>query len=177
MPYSPIPELNALWSLQQQEGFEEYAEGFALTEYADPSGLAAGWSKDPAFLSRLIPFAQANGSGSFYALWKVDDRPDLATLPVVVFGDEGGQHVVARNLRELFQLLAGNVEISVDWKEAYFYQDEDDAPDVNDDYVEWLASKFDLTPPADPAQIVAAAQAESGEPFATWSAPFLPDPS
>ena len=85
----------------------------------------------------------------------------------MVFGDEGGQHVVARNLRELYQLLACNVEISVDRQEAYFYHDEDDAPDVNDEYVEWLASKFALTPPADPALIVAAAQAEFGEPFAT----------
>jgi len=27
------------------------------------------WSSDDRFLSRLMPFAQATGGGSFYALW------------------------------------------------------------------------------------------------------------
>src|SRR4051794_33348434 len=98
-PYSPVPELNLLMALQNRLGFENYADGFGLTDFGDTSGVEAGWSKDPEFLSRLVPFAQANGTGSMYALWRVDDRSDLATLPVVVFGDEGGQHVVARNLR------------------------------------------------------------------------------
>src|SRR5689334_19351679 len=89
--YSPVPELNLLKGFQDRVGFEDYAEGFGLTDYNDTSGLRAGWSKDPGFLARLVPFAQANGTGSFYALWRLDDRADLAGLPIVVFGDEGGQ--------------------------------------------------------------------------------------
>src|SRR2546430_16116125 len=101
--HSPVPELNLLEELQDQLGPEHCSAGFELTAYGDTSGLEAGWSKAPEFLGRLVPFGQATHSGSFYALWRVDDRADLATLPVVVFGDEGGQHVVARNLRELLR--------------------------------------------------------------------------
>ncbi|MET7465682.1 hypothetical protein [Nonomuraea sp. NPDC005501] len=49
----------------------------------------------------MISFAQANSSGSMYAIWRKDDRADLATPPVVALGDEGGIHLVARDVREL----------------------------------------------------------------------------
>jgi hypothetical protein len=174
--YSPVPELNLLKAFQDEAGFEAYAEGFGLTDYNDTSGLAAGWSKEPKFLDRLVPFAQANGTGSMYVLWRLDDREDLATLPVVVFGDEGGQHVVARNLRELFQLLGYDSEIYVDWDDAFYSRDdEDEYRPAHDDYVAWLDSTLGLTPADEPSAIVAAAQAEFGERFATWTRTFLPD--
>lgn len=173
--YSPVPELNLLKGFQDRVGFEDYADGFGLTGYNDTLGLRAGWSKDPEFLARLVPFAQANGTGSFYALWRHDDRADLATLPVVVFGDEGGQHVVARNLRELLQLLAYDCEISVDWDEAYYYRDEDQRHrGGHADYVAWLDEKFGLPPAHDPDIVVATARAELGERFAGWASGFLP---
>jgi hypothetical protein len=174
--YSPVEELNLLMALQKRLGFERYADGFGLTEYGNTSGLKSSWSANPEFLARLVPFAQANGSGSMYALWLLDDRPDLASLPVVVFGDEGGQHVVARNLRELFQLLGYDCEISVDFDSAYFYRGEDDwQRDGHDEYVAWLDQHFRLAPAEDPDAVIAAAQAELGERFATWTAPFLAD--
>ncbi|MDP9795316.1 hypothetical protein J2S43_003828 [Catenuloplanes nepalensis] len=71
--------------LQDEVGCEEYADGFGLDDWDDKSGLEADWSKDPEFLSALIPFARATGGGSFYALWRIDDRADLAALPVVAF--------------------------------------------------------------------------------------------
>lgn len=80
--YSPVAEFNLLKDLQDRTGYENFADRFGLTEYADLSGLVAGWSDDPAFTGRLIPFAQATCGGSFYALWKIDDRTDLATLAV-----------------------------------------------------------------------------------------------
>jgi len=174
-PYSPVPELNLLFAFQRSHGFEDYADGFGLTTYGDPAGLESGWSKDPGFLAGLISFAQANGSGSFYALWRVDDRADLATLPVVVFGDEGGQHVVARNLRELLQLVGYDCEISVDWDEAYYYRGEDfEHRRGHAEYVAWLDQHFGLAPAADPDSLVSAAQAEFGDRFAAWANPFLP---
>lgn len=174
--YSPVPELNRLKAFQDEAGFENYADGFGLTGYNDTSGLEAGWSKDPQFLGQLIPFAQANGSGSMYALWRFDDRDNLATLPVVVFGDEGGQHVVARNLWELFQLLGYDSEISVDWDDAYFYRDdEDEHRHRHDDYVAWLRETFGLHPADDPDRIVDAARAEFGARFASWTSTFLPE--
>ncbi|WP_067841277.1 hypothetical protein [Nocardia lijiangensis] len=173
--YSPVEELNLLKELQDGLGFESYADGFGLTDFGDISGLVAGWSKDPEFTDRLIPFAQANGSGSFYALWRLDDRDDLSSLPVVVFGDEGGQHVVARHVRELFQLLGFDSEIRVDWEEVYFYRDEDDAySDSHDEFVAWLDENFGLPVAEDPAAVLAAAQAELGQRFTDWVGPFLP---
>ncbi|WP_431956488.1 hypothetical protein [Nocardia lijiangensis] len=173
--YSPVGELNLLKELQDGLGFENYSDGFGLTDFGDLSGLVAGWSKDLEFTDRLIPFAQANGSGSFYALWRLDDRDDLSSLPVVVFGDEGGQHVVARHVRELFQLLGFDSEIRVEWEEVYFYRDEDEAhSDCHDEFVAWLDENFGLPVAEDPAAVLAAAQAELGQRFTDWAAPFLP---
>ncbi|MFX0580130.1 hypothetical protein [Nocardia nepalensis] len=172
--YSPVDELNLLMVLQDRLGFENYADGFGLTDFGDISGLVAGWSKDPEFTDRLIPFAQANGSGSFYALWRLDDRAELATLPVVVFGDEGGEHVVACHVRELFQLLGFDSEIRVDGAEAYFYRGEDEAySDCHDEFVAWLDDNFGLSAAQDPAAVLAAAQAELGQRFTDWTRPFL----
>ncbi|WP_055527975.1 hypothetical protein [Streptomyces graminilatus] len=173
--YSPVTELNLLKELEDRIGYENFADGFGLTEYGDISGLAAGWSEDPEFTGRLIPFAQATGGGSFYALWKIDDRADLATLPVVVFGDEGGQHVVARELRELFQLLGLDTEITVDWDSAYFYRDEDEPyNEGRDEYLAWLDEHFGLEPANDPDAVLAAAQEEFGRRFEDWAGPFIP---
>ena len=172
--YSPVEELNLLKEFQDRVGYENFARGFGLTEYGDVSGLVAGWSDDPACTGRLIPFAQATGGGSFYALWRVDDRDDHATLPVVVFGDEGGEHVVARHVRELFQLLGFDEEISVEHDNAYFYRDEDEPhADCHDEYVTWLDRHFGLPVAKDPDAVLAAAQAEFGGRFADWIRPFL----
>jgi hypothetical protein len=173
--YSPVPELNLLAAFQAEVGAENYSECFALTEFGDTSGIEAGWFKDPSLLAGLIPFAQANGSGSFYALWRIDDRADLATLPVVVFGNEGGQHVVARNLPELFRLVAYDSEIMVDWDTAYFYRREDDEhAQGHDRFVAWLEQNFGLAPADDPDAIIAVAQAELAEAFDIWTTPHLP---
>ena len=57
-----------------------------------------------------MPFAQATGGGSFYALWSDGQTKTTSDMPVVVFGDEGGAHVVAENVRGLLQLLTYGVE-------------------------------------------------------------------
>ncbi len=172
---SPIPELNRLEELQHELEGEFLAEGFEIIEYADASFLRP-WSEDPDFLDRLIPFAQANHSGSVYALWRLDDRADLASLPVVVFGDEGGQHVVARTLRELFQLLGHDREIMVDRDEAFFppFDDDDEPSGGHERYVAWLDERG-LSPTHDPDSVVSAAQAELGERFAKWVGRFVTD--
>lgn len=173
--YSPVAELNLLKEFQDETGHETYADGFGLTEFGDVSALVAGWSADPAFTGRLIPFAQATGGGSFYALWRADDRTDPSGLPVVVFGDEGGEHVVARTVRELFQLLGFDAEIMVDWKEAYYHRDADEPHSpCHERYTAWLDRHFGLRAAADPDAVIAAAQAEFGRRFTDWARPFLP---
>ncbi|MEU4692262.1 hypothetical protein [Actinoplanes sp. NPDC023714] len=169
--YSPVPELNLLHAFQERHGYESYSECFGLDDWNDTSGLEAGWSADPGFLAGLIPFARATGGGSFYALWRIDDRPDL---PVIVFGDEGGEHVVARNVRELFRLLTFDSEPMVDHDGVVFYRDPDDEhSEHHDAFVTWLADRFGLAPADDPATLVAAAQAEFGDAFATWKRQYL----
>jgi hypothetical protein len=172
MSYSPVPELNHLKTFQERAGGSYYADGFALTDYDDKSGLSSGWTDDAEFLAALIPFAEATGSGSFYALWRCDDRADL---PVVVFGDEGGQHVVARNVRELLVLLTFDAEPMVDWDEVTFYRSPDDEHShAHDAYVSWLDEQFGLAPTDDPDAIVKAARSEFGARFTTWADAHLP---
>lgn len=169
--YSPIPELNLLKAFQDEHGYESYAEGFGLDEWNDVSGLTAGWSKDPDFLARLTPFAQATGGGSFYALWAAGD----GTHPIVVFGDEGGEHVVARDVRELFRLLTFDSEPMIDHDRVIFYRDDDDhrPSAAHGEFLAWLETHFGLAATDDPKQIVGVAQAEYGERFATWKSAYL----
>lgn len=172
-PYSPIPELNRLRKLQKRLGFEGYAAGFGLTKFDRKKDLSLGWSSQPEFLDRLIPFAQANGTGSVFALWRVDGRQP-AELPVVVLGDEGGYHVVARSVHELLQLLAVDSDLYVDWDAAYVDVDgREDPSDGHEEYLAWLRKHFDLGPPEDPNAAIAAAQAEYGHAFTTWADGFL----
>src|SRR6218665_3794612 len=82
-------ELEKLINFQNNlSGFECYSQGFGVL-IDDKSGLAT-WSEDSAFLDRLLPFAQANGSGSFYTFWNDGTDKPLNQMPIIVFGDEGG---------------------------------------------------------------------------------------
>jgi hypothetical protein len=152
--YSPIPELNRLKEFEEPMDGEPFSDGFELFEYGNVSPLGP---EPPAELrDRLIPFAQANHSGSFYALWKCDDRADLATLPVIFCGDEGELFIAARNLCELFCLLAVD-----DANDA-------DAVPARDAYVSWLKHTFELAPAEDPGALYDATLLEYGRAFCDW---------
>ncbi|ARF54958.1 hypothetical protein [Streptomyces gilvosporeus] len=184
----PIAELELLRQFEQRDPGGWYAEGFELygpAEYGRTSGIDT-WSKDPQFLHAFLAFATANHSGSIYALWRLDghtdDGTDLATLPVVVFGDEGGVHVVARSLRELFQLLTCDARMWATDECAYFYADEIDEVDEDHEpsrrhpeYVDWLKREFGLDPVADPDGAIDAAQDELGERFDAWMRRYVDD--
>ncbi|MET9558185.1 hypothetical protein [Streptomyces sp. NPDC006645] len=172
--YSPIPELNLLKEFYDRrpalsDGFEMYGYGqpdFVLVHWLDMAGSSD--PELPGHLARLVPFAQASGSGSFYALWRCDDRADLATLPVIRFGDEGDLDVIASGLRDLFRLLA----VDDEW---YAVDDEERGEERSTDHAEylvWLRRTFGLTPPDDPQVIIDAATAEYGHRFADWLRQF-----
>ncbi|WP_258018022.1 hypothetical protein [Streptomyces noursei] len=129
--HSPVPELNLLEELQRRVPAFSLGLDY-LGSFGDTSGIDT-WSKDPEFLDRFRSFAVVNASGSRYALWRVDDRSDLATLPVVVFGDEGGIGLVARNLRELFQQLGRDRALYVGDYAAWFDDETDDDNGDSDD--------------------------------------------
>ncbi|MFC3449274.1 hypothetical protein [Amycolatopsis speibonae] len=168
--YSPIPVLNELKDLYDSTR-DFLADGFELYDYDDKKSFPQELD-DPEFLSRLIPIAQANGSGSTYAIWRSSDEPDLALLPVVVFGDEGGEQVVARDLRDLLRLLGFDAEITVGHDSAYYFRDEDDDHSGSHEmFVEWLRERG-LAPAEDPDAVIAAAQEIHGERFRAWITPF-----
>lgn len=171
--HAPPPELGALWEFQESAGFEGYSEGFGLM--ADDKSGVASWSGDAAFLDRLIPFAQADGTGSFYALWLATEGADLSQAPVVVFGSEGGSHVVAGNIRELLQLLTYDSEPMVDHDEVSFYKDPDDhePTEASADYREWLGSRLSLSVPPAPLDIVDAAQKRWQADYRAWFSRYV----
>ncbi|WP_343632833.1 hypothetical protein [Fluviicola sp.] len=174
---SDLPEaLEKLIQFQNEHsGFEEYAQGFGVL-IDDKSGIKS-WSEDEAFLERVHPFAQANGSGSIYALWDKDASGNLDGLPVVVFGDEGGVHVVASNILELMQMLLFDSEISVDFDEVYFYKDEDDYEESEGHatFKDWLKKEFNLDPVEDPDTLVQEAEEKYKENFDRWFEQYYAD--
>lgn len=168
--YSPVPELNLLREFSDRIGPVYYSDGFELREYGSDAGLHT-WSEHPDFLSRFIPFAQANGSGSDYALWRCDDRTDLATLPVVLVGDEGDLHVVARGLTELFQLLALDSE---PFSDGGFLDTEsvEEHSDSHHEFLAWLDQNFGLGPPED-LRVLKAEQKAYDDRFRTWASQYV----
>lgn len=174
--YAPIPALNLLKEFE--DGVDDYfAPSFELIAFGEDDG---GY---PQLSDRIRPFAQANGSGSTYAIWLRDDRADLATLPVLFLGDEGGVHVVARDLAELLRVLASGWTPMGDWA-GVDYADESEAGDgengydpcpANPAFRAWLRARFGMEAAEDPNAIARAAGQELWEPFAAWIGPLIPD--
>ncbi len=166
--------LESLLKFQNRVGYENYSQAITLQD-DDKSGLVQGWSDDPLFLAALVPFARANGSGSFYALWNNNESSNLASWPVVVFGDEGGEWIVAENVISLLQICACDTEPMVDHDSAIFYKSEDDyeASEYITEYKAWLKSSLQVEPIETPDQIVESAQANLQESFNEWKQPFL----
>lgn len=160
-------EFKLFFEINDELGFENYSQGFGLYE-DDKSGISS-WSEDSDFLNKLMPFAQANGSGSMYVLWNNGSENSLSNLPVVVFGDEGGYHIVAKNILEFLQLLTFDTEISVDHEEVYFYKDEDYEESENlQEYINWLKENFDLNPIEETESILESAQEKYKADFEKW---------
>jgi len=169
----PIPEaLARLWEFQEKTGFEYYADGFGL-QYDDKGGLENGWSNNPAFLEKLMPFAQANGGGSFYALWQYDGAVSLDQLPVVLFGDEGGEFIVAENINGLLQLLTLDSE-PMTYEEVSFYRDpEEDSTEFSEAYITWLKKTLNLDAIEEASDVIEPAQEKFQVVFDSWKNNYL----
>lgn len=128
----------------QSEYDGDFSECFYMHSI-DKTGLKT-WSEADTFYNSFIEFATANGSGSSYAYWLIDT--DLNNCPIVVFGDEGGIHVIAENTRKLIHLLTYDTEISVDFDSAYFFKDEDyyEESSYKDEFQEWVTAQFGFQP-------------------------------
>lgn len=152
---------------------ENYSQGFGVL-IDDKSGLKS-WSDNETFLNHLIPFAQANGTGSFYAIWDEGTDKSPGQMPIVVFGDEGGAHIVAENILQLLHLLTYDTEILIDFDEAYFYKDEEDYEESEDldEYLKWLKDDYGLTRIEDPNLLIKAAQEKYKKHFDHWIEQYL----
>lgn len=176
--YAPTPALNLLKEFENSVE-DHFAPGFELIGFGEDDG---GY---PRLSDRIRPFAQANGSGSTYAIWLLDDRADLATLPVLLLGDEGGVHIVARDLPELLRVLASGWSPMCGWDSLDYYdeREEADADDAdgydpcpeNPAFRTWLRDRFGLEAAEDPNAVVRSAGQELWEPFAAWIGPLVPD--
>ena len=148
--------------------YENFAEGFGIgTDYK--SGLES-WSENPEFIKKLYPFGQANGSGSFYCIWDYNDELNLDQMPIVVFGDEGGVHIIAENILQLLQLLTYDTEISVDFDEAYFYKDKDEyeASEDHKEFLKFVKTDFNIDLVSETESIIKNAQNKFKEKFDKW---------
>jgi hypothetical protein len=163
-------ELNLLIEFQNNSDFENYSEGFGI--YEDDLNH---WSTAAEFQEKLKVLGQANGSGSQYAFWEDVKGKKLGEMPIVVFGDEGGIHVVAENLLQLMHLLTFDSEISVDHDEVYFYKDKDEHEGTEDGpkYSVWIKENFNLDPIEKPDDIIKKAQAKYKVEFDIWLKQFL----
>jgi hypothetical protein len=142
---SKIPnDLIKLFEFEYQLGNQFYSESFYMHSI-DKTGLKT-WSENEEFYNQFIEFAKANGTGSSYAYWLIDD--DLNNCPIVVFGDEGGVHIVAENTSKLIQLLTYDVEISVDHENIYYYKYEEDYQESEnrEEYLDWVKENFGYDP-------------------------------
>lgn len=155
-------------------GEENYSECFAIG--ADSKSFLKIWSKNREFLECLMPIGAANGTGSSYCFW--NDKPGrksqkLEDMPVVVFGDEGGVHVVAQNVSELLEILSYDVEASVSHDGVdYTRFDYEPRPAIKQ-YRVWLKDVCGIDKPRKPDAIVRAAQAKYKKPFDAWMAKYV----
>jgi len=146
-----------------------FSEGFELECDSDDVAFRSCFTH-PAFLNSLFAIGQADGTASIYALWRQSGM--LSDAPIVVFGGEGGAHVVAKNLVELFRILTLDTEPMIDWDEVTYHKPRDAKPSEGAaDFAEWLARNFNAKPvrDADKAmQIVNNAQAAHEKEFQAW---------
>lgn len=130
------------------EGFELYSSHNEALQYFLPA------SKLEKHRGDFIIFAQATHSGSLYAFYKAAADSKMEDWPLVVFGDEGGALILAKNLDDFLRFLSMNVQpyVGTDYKtdKASFelFMPEEDEEDEGEvtllDYIEWIENTYKL---------------------------------
>jgi len=160
-----------LWDLQETHGPESLAECFFLQPVGQENLEGLAESDDEAFHGKLIPFAAVDGTGSQAAFWLAASVTNLSEAPVVVFGSEGGAHVLASHLKDWLHLLSFDSEPMIDWESVDYYKDDTFEPSHSAGaYQQWLDETLGLSPLHDPEPIVERAQSKWGDAFAAFMA-------
>lgn len=151
-----------------------FANGFSInTDYE----VGLTYTDNPEFSKQLYPFAKANDTGSFYCIWDDKSERTLGEMPIVVFGDEGGIHIVAQNILELMHLLTYDVEIFVSIEEVFFYKSEEyyQPSEYHNEYIALLKADYNLEAitEAEMDNIIKDAQTKHKTSFDTWCSQFF----
>jgi hypothetical protein len=165
VPHELVELLNFEWTTGKDDF---YSEGFEL-RVIEEKHLLKTYSDKGEFLNSIIEFAQADGTGSSYAFWLKNGNKDLRSAPIVVFGSEGGYHIVAKNILELFQILTYDIEPIILWDQIFYHKDADYVPsEKNDAFKKWALQNFKISEVNSADDIVKAAQIEYQDQFKTW---------
>ena len=97
----------------------------------------------------------------------------LEDAPIVVFGSEGGVHIVAEDIRGMLEILATDAEVAVDWDSIYYYADEEDeGSEYHAEYIQWVKEILG-TSLRHADQVVEAAHKKLQSRLVEWMKPFL----
>lgn len=176
-----IPEtLNKLIDYEEHYGSEIYSESFYLCTDLDKTPDRGQYSLDEEYFERLIIFANADGTGARYAFWVNNVDKSLEEAPIIVIGSEGHIQVVAKNIKELLQILSFGPE----GMDGSFYKDLDDfeEPENAHHYREWMKRELNLQPiknieveESDEVNVlIDNAVKKFGEPFKKWMMSLKP---
>ena len=169
----PVPS-SLLQLLTFQNRYPQYSEALSLSD-DEQSGLVHGWSSNPDFLGHLVAFARANASGSFYALWNDGANSWPEQWPVVIFGDEGGEWVVAADITGLLRISSYDTEPSVGSDGVSFYRDPKwwEPSQFAEEFRSWLKAEMQIEATDDPDEIVQDAQAKFQAAFDKWKCAYF----
>lgn len=167
--YESTGKIFSLWDFSELTSGAWFSDSFEFNFDPEQDGLRT-YSEDKTFLSSIIEFAHADATGSTYGFWVRDKNIGLDSTPIVIFGSEGGYHIVARDINEFFQLLAFDSEPTVDWDEVYYFKDDSDfqPSEKNEEYKQWLKDVHGISEPMAPDQILTRAQSELQKEFHDW---------
>jgi len=168
-------KLSALLKFQNEIAQRNYfSAGFEFSIDKEKTGLQT-YSGNTEFLNSIYEFANADGTGSSYGFWLKDGNSNLDLAPIVVFGSEGGFHIVAKNIDGLLQILTFDTEPMIDWDKVYYYKDPDsfEPSRKSKEYRNWLKNEFSIDPIESADAIVEDAQREHKDSFNAWVNRFL----
>jgi hypothetical protein len=103
-------------------------------------------------------------------LWLCNGDTDLSNTPVILFGSEGGYHVVAKNITQLLQLLTYDAEPMASWERVYYYKDEQDhqPSEEIDRFPKWVFDKYQLPALSNTDILIEQAQTKYQDEFNEW---------
>jgi len=147
-------KLLSLWEFNEKANRACFSESFEFRSEPEKFGLRT-YSEEDLFLKSIVQFAQADASGSFYAFWIRKNDLELEDIPIVLFGHEGGYHIVAKGLSDFFHLLAYDVEPMVDWDGVTYCKGEDyQQSEKHESFARWLRDEYGFDEFLDPEEII-----------------------